>query len=207
MDVAVSRKTLYGLAGLAGLAALTRGGAARASFWRARGPAMTWDAFRALCERWAARWGLPALYLEVIGSLESGRNPGDANLTDARALGRGGAWGLFGVTLATARDLVARKGPGLRDIDIVRSWQGTGPELLNPELNAAIAGYYLLELYQKFERDFVSTVAAYQQGPATVEKIRKRGGDVASEIGPHGRIYVHKAIALRDEIQKAEPVA
>ena len=159
-----------------------------------------------LCTRWAGLWGLPPLVLEVIGTLESSRDPSKGNTSDPRAASHGGAWGLFGVTLTTARDLVSRIKP-LREQPIVQAWKGTPLELLNPELNAAIASNYLGSLWKEFKA-FEPTVAAYQQGPATVRQILARGGDVAKEIGPHGREYLARARDVRRElVAQGEPVA
>jgi len=162
---------------------------------------MPFPAYRALCARWASIWSVPALILEVVGTLESGRNPTDANLTDPRAIARGGAWGLFGLTLETARTLLAKPTrlphPAFA---LYHNWDRTGPGLLNLELNAALAGQYLGQLWREFG-NFVDVLAAYHQGPATVRAIRARGGDVATEIGPKGREYVAKGLAVRAELE------
>lgn len=162
---------------------------------------MPWDAFRALCERWAAIWGVPAVFLLVIGNLESSRVPGDANTTDPRAIGRGGAWGLFGMTLNTAKGLATKA--GFRDKPEISSWDGTGPGLLEPDRNAAFAAGYLRELVSQFNGDFVNVLGAYHSGPGNVANILARGGNVATDLGPFGRQYVAKGLALRAELEGA----
>lgn len=101
---------------------------------------------------------------------------------------RGGAWGLFQVTLATAKDLFTRF-PQLRTL---RAWDGTGRGLLDPELNTMLASFYLGQIWKEFG-SFVPAIAAYHQGPATVRKIIAAGGDVATKIGPKGRAYLATA--------------
>ncbi len=166
---------------------------------RPKGPPMPWAAYAELCARWAGLWGLPPLVMQVIGTIESSRIPSSGNTDDPRAAAKGGAWGLFGLTLATARDLVGRV-KALKNQAIVKAWNGTAPELLNPELNAAIASYYLGALWKEFGA-FIPTVAAYQQGPSTVRGILAHAGDVLTEIGPNGREYVARALAVRQELE------
>lgn len=181
---------LFALLGL-GVAAAAVGGAVRD-----RGAAMSWAAFTALCATWANFWGVPPVILEVIGMIESSLHPGMTEITDPRAVAKGGSWGLFGLTVDTARDLLTRV-PAFKSHPAYARWDGTGTSLLDPGLSAMVAGYYLAHLYKRYGGNMLATIAAYQQGPGTVDHIVARGGDLATELPPHGREYlVHAQSAL-----------
>lgn len=157
-------------------------------------------AYRELCARWGAFWGVPAVILEVVGILESSMHPKLIENTDPRAVAKGGAWGLFQMTLDTAAGLMKR--PEVLARPEARKWDGTGAPLLDPELNAMLAGFYLSRLWRKFGA-FLPTVAAYQQGPHTVEHVLANGGNLVADLPPHGRDYAARAIAVLAEIQRA----
>jgi hypothetical protein len=175
----------FGLLGLGALA-VAAGRSARDD-----GPPMGFDAFRTLCTQWANVWGFPPAILMVVGIIESSMRPGMSENTDPRAVGRGGSWGLFGMTLRTAADLLA-KHPPLQGQPAARAWDGTGPSLHDPALAAMLASFYLATLWHRFG-DFLPTVAAYQQGPGPVAAVVAHGGNVATDLPPHGREYVAHA--------------
>jgi hypothetical protein len=186
---------LFGLVGLALLGAVVGGSARDAG---ADGPPMDWRAYRALCEHWASVWGLPASILMVVGMIESSMRPGMTENTDPRAVGRGGSWGLFGMTRATAADLLAKHAP-LATQPAAKAWNGTGESLHDPQLAAMLAGFYLATLWHKFS-NVSATVAAYQQGPGPVASVLARGGNLSTDLPPHGREYLQHAAHAFDEI-------
>jgi hypothetical protein len=185
------------LAGILGLGLLAT---AVGSDVRREGPgaAMGWDAFRALCAQWARVWGVPEQVLMVVGMIESGGRPGMTENTDPRAVGRGGSWGLFGMTQKTAADLLA-KHPPLAAQPAAKAWDGTGPSLHNAPLAAMLASFHLATLWHRYGA-FVPTVAAYQQGTGPVDAVLARGGDLATALPPHGREYLAHAQAALSEL-------
>ena len=182
------------LIGLFGIGAVA---AAVSSSVRSAGPPMAWDAFRALCAQWARVWGVPEQVLLVVGMIESSERPGMSETTDPRAVGRGGSWGLFGMTLKTAADLLA-KHPPLASQPAAAAFDGTGPSLHNAPLAAMLASFHLSTLWHKYGA-FLPTVAAYQQGSGPVDAVLARGGNLATDLPPHGREYVaHATKALAE---------
>jgi soluble lytic murein transglycosylase-like protein len=186
---------------LLGLLALGVIAGARSSRRSGAGPRLAPAALRELAARWGAAWGVPARLLEVVALLESSGRPGMLDNTDPRAVERGGAWGLFGMTLATARSLFDWHRAAFAAFPAAAKWDGTGLSLLDPELNAMLAGFYLAEQWHRFRGSFVATVAAYQQGPETVAKVLARGGNLATDLPPHGREYVQRAIDTFAELE------
>jgi hypothetical protein len=164
------------------------------------GPRMALGAYRELCARWGAVWGVPAVVLEVVGIIESSMHPKLIENEDPRAVGRGGAWGLFQMTLATADGLMQH--PALKARPEARKWDGTGASLLDPELNAMLASYYLAALWRQFGT-FLPTVTAYQQGPKTVAHVLANGGNLVADLPPKGREYAARAIAVLAELQSS----
>ena len=108
---------------------------------------------------------------------------------------RGGAWGLFQVTLATARDLFARFGAELRKYPAAARWDGTGRSLLDPSLSTLLGAFYLGRLSREFKGAFLPTVAAYQQGPGPVRAVLARNGNLTTDLPSKGRQYVSMALA------------
>lgn len=159
---------------------------------------MSGEAFRALCATWAPFWGLPTPILQVIGLVESGGRPSMSETSDPRAVAKGGSWGLFGLTFDTAKGLLDSV-PEFRRHPAFSKWDGTARSLLDPGLNTMVASYYLARLWKKFGA-FLPTVAAYQQGAGTVEHVLSRGGDVRTDLPPHGREYVARAAAAMQQI-------
>jgi hypothetical protein len=162
---------------------------------------MAWGAFEALCASWARVWGLPVEILEVVGEIESSRRPGMSNAKDPRAASRGGSWGLFGMTLATAADLMA-KHPPIAAQPAAKAWTHTGPSLHDPALAAMLASFHLAALWNRY-RAFLPTVAAYQQGTGPVDAVIARGGNLATDLPPHGREYVASATRALAALPKA----
>ncbi len=157
----------------------------------APGGSLGWDAFRALCAQWAQLWGLPAAILMTVGIIESSLHPGMTEITDPRAASRGGSWGLFGMTQKTAAGLLAEH-PPLAAQPAAKAWNGSGASLHDPTLAAMLASFHLATLWHKYG-SFLPTVAAYQQGTGPVDAVLARGGNLATDLPPHGREYVARA--------------
>jgi Transglycosylase SLT domain len=187
-----------GAGALFGLLGLALVGAAVGRAVGDDGPPMAWQAYRELCTHWASVWGLPALVLMAVGIVESSMRPGMSNTTDPRAVARGGSWGLFGMTQATAADLLNRHAP-LQTQPAARAWNGSGASLHDPQLSAMLASFYLATLWHRFGK-VLPTVAAYQQGPGPVATVLARGGNVATDLPPHGRQYVAHAQKVLSEL-------
>lgn len=185
-------RLLLGLLGVGALAAVLGGDTHRS------GPPMAWEAFEALCAQWAKLWGLPVEILEVVGKIESSLRPGMSNTLDPRAVGRGGSWGLFGMTEKTAADLLA-KHPPLAAQPAAQAWNGSGASLHDPTLAAMLASFYLSTLWNHYKA-FLPTVAAYQQGTTPVDAVLARGGNLATDLPTHGRDYVAKAMRALSEL-------
>jgi hypothetical protein len=197
---------------IAALAASSR--KARGASLASRAGAMPWRAYVDLCARWASSSALPLLVLVVTGIHESDRqvDPGEKNWGPGDRA-RGGAWGLFQMTLKTARGLIERfgqlatahgkAGPLAR---AGAAWDGTGPGLVDPELNAELAAFELGRLWRMFGGDFTSTVAAYNGGPAPViaalARAGQRGTNLVDELPAHVRAYALKSIAIRDALSE-----
>lgn len=184
---------MLGLLGL-GLLAVTVGPATRTErpAKAPQGGQMPWNTYRDLCARWARFWGFPAQILEVVGIIESQRHAGMIENTDPRARSRGGSWGLFGMTLQTARENMA-KYPELRATPVSNRWHDNVESLFDPELAGMLAGHYLSTMWHMFGAP-LPAVAAYQQGPGPVVHVLSRGGNLASDLPEKGREYVARAI-------------
>lgn len=162
------------------------------------GPAMGWEAFERLCAQWATVWGVPASILMAVGKIESSQRPGMSQTTDPRAVGRGGSWGLFGMTLKTAADLLA-KHPPLQAQPAAKSWNGTGASLHDAPLAAMLASFHLATLWHRYG-EVLPTIAAYQQGTGPVDAVLARGGNLATDLPPKGREYVARATKALAEL-------
>lgn len=165
---------------------------------RVRGAAMPWAAFAALCAQWASFWGLPPIILQVVGVIESSLHPTMSETQDPRAAAKGGSWGLFGLTYDTAKGLLDSV-QAFRAHPAYARWDGTARSLLDPGLSAMVASYYLSTLWHRFGQ-IMPTIAAYQQGPVTVAHVLARGGNLATDLPPHGREYVAHATAALEKL-------
>lgn len=166
------------------------------------GGSMPWQTFAALTGRWADVFKVPPVLLWAIATVETRRNPKRVNQSP-RAAAKGGAWGLYQVTLDTAKDLMKRYGPQLAKFPEAARWDGSGPSLLDPGLNSMLGAFYLAGLWHEFG-DFATAAGAYQSGPTAVRKVLASGGNVATGLGPQGREYVRRALVAR---QQLEPIA
>lgn len=189
-------KTLLGL----GLVAAAVGSSAHT-----KGPHMPWGEYAELCSRWASTWGIPPRVLEVIGILESSLHPKLMEVDDPRASAKGGAWGLFQMTLDTARSLM--KAPAVNQRPEARLWDGSGQSLLDPELNAMLASFYLSRLWKRYGGQVLPTIAAYEQGHVTVDHVVTNGGNLITDLPPHGREYVSRALETLAHLAAGEKAA
>lgn len=117
-----------------------------------------------------------------------------------RAEARGGAYGLMGMTAATAFDLANRiskaKWPNGKSVltgALLEKYQTLGTSaLLDPNVNALFGVFYLNELGSEFGYDNQDTIAAYHEGASRVRK---------KESGPHTRQYVADVVTWRKELE------
>jgi soluble lytic murein transglycosylase-like protein len=158
--------------------------------------------FAKLAARWGAAWGIPSAWIMAIASVESGFRPEVANRSE-RAMKRGGAWGYMQITRDTARWLLeARPGDFLPYKATAAKFDGTGPSLLDPDLNIMLAARYLALLRREF-RTFAATAAAYHSGPATVRKLLAQGKRLPEGLGPRGQ----QAFAMYQAAAENEGIA
>lgn len=153
-------------------------------------------AAKAVVNRWAGP-GSPfpnvprALVLAIIKA-ESRFHPKSEDHSE-RAEGRGGAYGLMGMTAATARDLL----PKFQKLSFghtqVARYQTLGTSaLLDPDVNTLFGVFYLNQLGAEFGFSNSNIAAAYHEGPGRVR---------ALEAGPHTRQYVADVTAYRKEFE------
>lgn len=165
---------------------------------------MSWSTFEPLVAAWAWRAKIPPVLLWSIAPIESGRDPNRVNLKSPGDAKRGGAWGLFGVTLATALGLWKRY-PKLRTFAASKRFDGTGTSLLDPGVNTMFAAAYLAELWREFGR-FVPTVAAYNAGAAPVRAAIRRGGEI-SDYPTKSQQYIAEALQAQSNALRERALA
>lgn len=155
---------------------------------------------RTLATRWAKVFGIqPGTAIAVVQA-ESDFVPGVISRK-----GLGDAFGAMQVRIGTARGLVSQlKSSSNASVrKALELWDNTGSSLLKPELGIMLGTYYLAELGKKYSSDFAQTIAAYHQGPGTVDAILARGGKIPDDLPPKGRAYVAMVTAAR----KGEPTS
>jgi soluble lytic murein transglycosylase-like protein len=165
-----------------------------------RGAPLPLSVVEALIAPWALIWQVPALLVLIVGAIESRFHPLDVNDTDPRAVKRGGAWGMFQITLATARDLLSRVSD-FHQYAASRRWDGSGPSLLDPGLNTMLASWYLASLWHEFG-DYPEALAAYHQGPQKVRDMLAAGRAIPDQLPPKGRAYVLEALAAKRQLEQ-----
>lgn len=148
---------------------------------------------RTLVDKWVRIYPAvnPSLVMGIIGN-ESRFNPDAKNLTGGD-LARGGAWGLMQMTLATAQGVAKILPPDQRS-----KWDGTGPGLLNPDVNVMFGVAHLNQLTKALGNDPVLVSAAYNRGLGGVQKMVSTGkkADV-SKLD-----YVIHVATMRDSLKK-----
>lgn len=163
---------------------------------RARKGAMPWSQYLALVTPYANAFKVPTLLLAVVSTIESGRNPNVAPNMKAR----GGAWGMNQIKLSTAQDLFNRFGDKLRKFPEAAAWDGTGPGLAEPHLNALLSAFYLAGIWKMFP-DFQTAAAAYNRGPTAVKTVLEAGGQIPDDLTAPGKAYVAAANKARAEVE------
>lgn len=149
----------------------------------------------ALAQKWGPVFGAPVPLIMTIADIESSFRPGVKN-TNARAMKLGGAWGAMAMTLSTAKSVATR----LRSHDnpqvtlTLAKWDGTGPGLLNPDVNVMMGAHELGRDYAEFKDPFLAA-GAYHQGRGKIRELLKAGRPIPDDLPPFGKQYVTKAIA------------
>jgi len=115
-----------------------------ASYAEAQRRFLSGHPYGSILTRSAERHGLDSLLLAAMVDVESSGSP--------RAVSPQGAQGLMQVSLDTARDL------------------GSKGDLLDPSTNVEVGSRYLCDLLRGFHGDLELSLAAYNAGPAAVQR-------------------------------------
>lgn len=136
---------------------------------------------------------VPRALVLAIMKAESRFHPRSEDHSE-RAEGRGGAYGLMGMTAVTAQDLFQRieKKMGSSFPAIVKYKSLGTSALLDPDVNTLFGVFYLNQLGAEFGFSNSNIAAAYHEGPGRVR---------ALEAGPHTRQYVADVTAYRKEFE------
>ncbi len=142
-------------------------------------------AYQTLFERTAAREQIDLKWIYAIARQES------AFAADARS--PVGARGVMQIMPGTARTLARQMGRPAP----------AGSELLEPDTNIAMGGYYLGQLLKRFNGNRILATAAYNAGPTRVERVLMRQNsnmpaDIWIENLPYGetREYIKNVLAF-----------
>lgn len=132
----------------------------------------------ALVAKYAAAFKVPTSLLMALAAIESSYRPHLSNTGPvAMAKNRGGAWGLTQILLLTATDTTKRF-PKVA-AKWWPQWDGTGPGLLDPAVNLAMAGFLLSQLWARFQGkpgNWYVTGLSWNQGAGGVSKFLAAGG-------------------------------
>lgn len=153
-----------------------------------------------LANKWGPIFGAPASTIMTISKIESDWRPNLKN-TNERAMVRGGAWGAMQQTLETAKGhatALKNHSNSLVRATLAR-WDGTGPGLLNPDINVMFGAYQLGKLTKEF-KEFGLVAAAYHQGAAKVRSMLAAKKPIPAELPPFGKQYVTKALTTHKEL-------
>ncbi len=143
------------------------------------------QAWQGLARELARENGIEERMLLAVIRVESGGDP--------RALSPRQAMGLMQVRRDAETD--ARR--------ILRLPPGEG-DLFEPRYNLLIGTTYLSHLYQRFDEDWILTLAAYHMGPTRVARLRREHPQLSSReliarhAGPATRAYVRRVMQLTD---------
>lgn len=154
-------------------------------------------AAKMVVNRWAGPGSpfpnVPRALVLAIMKAESRFHPRSEDHSE-RAEGRGGAYGLMGMTAVTAQDLFQRieKKIGSSFHTIVKYKSLGTSALLDPDVNTLFGVFYLNQLGAEFGFSNSNIAAAYHEGPGRVR---------ALEAGPHTRQYVADVTAYRKEFE------
>jgi len=154
----------------------------------------------ALASKWGPIFGAPLGTIVTISYIESRWRPGSKN-TNERAMLRGGAWGLMQQTLDTAKGhakaLASHSNALVKET--LKKWDGTGPGLLNPDVNVMFGAYQLGKLTSEF-KEFGLVAGAYHQGAAKIRSMLKERKSIPAELPPFGKQYVTEALKRYKEL-------
>lgn len=158
------------------------------------------ETVKALAEKWGPIFGIPPGWIRSHAFVESSNRPLAYNE-------RGNAYGLMQLKPGTAEDAVRwlkaaglSKDPRVKEV-LKKSWRGQPEDLLNPEVNAMLGGFYLgyiAKMFNTTDHDLVA--AAYNQGPGSVRKALKS----AEKRGLEGPDYTAAHKEYIAKIQSAE---
>lgn len=186
-------KLAVGLALLGGAAAALAGGGATQIRRVLSGPRQQGLAL-ALAQKWGPIFGAPVPLIMTICDIESSFRPGVSNTND-RAMKLGGAWGLMAMTLSTAKSVAARLRSHANPMVVatLAKWDGTGPGLLNPDVNVMFGAHELGRDFAEFRSPYLAA-GAYHQGRGKIRELLKANKPIPASLPPFGRQYVTSAL-------------
>lgn len=155
----------------------------------------------AVANKWGPEFGCPVNTMMVIGAIESGYRPGCSEVSP-RAMSRGGAYGMWQQTLNTARGH-GRELAGYPDPDVqatLRKWHGVGSDLYDPDLCGLFAARQLGQLTREFGNNIALVAGGYHQGAGKIRSMLAAGKAIPSELPPHGKTYVTRALETAQKI-------
>lgn len=153
------------------------------------------DTALAVAEKWGPVFGCPVRTMMVVGAIESGYRAGCAEVSP-RAMVRGGAFGMWQQTLATAvgHGAALRSSPDPDVQATLRKWSGQGSDLYDPDLCGMFAARQLGQATAEFGDDIGRVAGAYHQGSGKIRDMIRRGQAIPAELPPHGKTYVTRAL-------------
>lgn len=149
---------------------------------------------RQLASKWGPIFGAPVSTIMAISKIESGWRPKCQNV-NARAMTRGGAWGAMAMTLTTAKGIAQRLAthPNASVRATLARWDGTGPGLLDADINVMMGAHELGRLTKEF-REFKLVAGAYHQGAGKIRQMLRDKKAIPAELPPFGKLYVSRAL-------------
>jgi soluble lytic murein transglycosylase-like protein len=148
----------------------------------------------ALAEKWGPVFSIPPDWVLAHITVESSKRPIIMNTG-------GNAWGMMGIKVTTAEDLVGRIQRRKLDKknkligEVLRNWHGNGEDLYNPDLNVMLGTFYLGAIKKKLDTDNQMLVAAaYNQGPGALQKALED-----EELTPAMQSYIKKIQTAKKE--------
>jgi hypothetical protein len=161
-----------------------------------------------LCRKWEDLFDAPVEEVLSILKIESDFNPAKRCLLRSK---KGGAWGLGGQMLDEAHEKISAikhqfpKNPKVTRI--AGRFRGTGPSLLDPELNVMLTAFQIGQIHQRFD-DFEVVAAAYHQGANIVSWRLRNGQPPVSRLKtPRGHLYVERALQAFSSFRNSATMA
>ncbi len=137
------------------------------------------------------RFGLPPDLIRAVILVESGGRP--------TVRSNRGAVGLMQILPSTGKELA-------RMLNLP-----TPPNLEDPDINIQLGSFYLARLLVRYQGDLRLALAAYNAGPATLDKILNKhpnrdSQDLIDEFAPkETRSYVRKVLGFRKSLGTKKP--